>query len=56
MMEIKKKLLILDRIYKVYDEILSRARLACQGSASTCSKRAKEGLISLVFRDLMTTG
>ncbi len=36
MMEIKKKLLILDRIYKVYDEILSRARLACRKHCSVC--------------------
>jgi Fe-S-cluster containining protein len=35
-MEIKKKLLILDRIYKVYDEILSRARLACRKHCSVC--------------------
>jgi len=36
MMEIKKKLIILNRIYTVYDEVLSGAQLACKKRCSVC--------------------
>jgi len=36
MMDMKNKTAILDRIYRVYDEVLSGERLACQKHCSVC--------------------